>query len=200
MTNHLFPIQRYTRQLMQFCIVTEVFSKEEIERIIDLEDLNQFQQASVNMGNTKGGVDKQARNSNVMWLMYEEHSAFIFDKFATLIPQVNYDHFMLDISGFEPFQYTVYKENEYYDWHMDAFDMYSNVERKMSISLVLSDPSTYEGGEFEIIMNGRADQPVVVKPNPGDVIFFSAWMPHRVRPVTKGIRKSLVTWVSGNRQ
>ena len=172
LSNQLYSVQKYAKQLMQFCVVTEVFSKEEIEKIKDLEDLQKFQQGAVNTGMAKAGVDAASRNSDVMWLVPSEDSLFVFEKFASLIPQVNYDHFMLDITGFEPFQYTVYRENGFYNWHMDAFDMYANVERKMSISLVLSEPDTYEGGEFEIIINGRPDQPVVLKPNAGDVIFF----------------------------
>lgn len=200
MNTSLFPVKRYSRQLIQFCIVSDVFSKQEVQKIIELEDLEKFQQAAVNLGNDGNGIDQNSRNSNVMWVFPSDNSNFIFERFTHLIPQVNYDHFMCDIQGFEPFQYTTYKENEFYDWHMDSFDIYTDLERKMSISLVLSEPDTYEGGEFEIVFNGRVDKSVVVKPNAGDVIFFASTMPHRVKPVTSGVRKSLVTWVSGKRQ
>ena len=108
---------------------------------------------------------------------------------------------MYDIDGFESFQYTVYKSKtkQHYDWHIDSGNTYQKYERKISASIILSDPSKYEGGEFECVLNGRVDEPFIGKPNKGDVIFFSSWMPHRVRPVTSGIRKSLVCWVMGAR-
>jgi predicted 2-oxoglutarate/Fe(II)-dependent dioxygenase YbiX len=46
-------------------------------------------------------------------------------------------------------------------------------------------------------MNGRVDEPFVAKAEIGDVIFFDSRMPHRVRPVTSGVRKSLVCWIMG---
>lgn len=82
---------------------------------------------------------------------------------------------------------------------MDMGNMSNNYERKISASIMLTDPKKYEGGEFELITNGNIEEPFVVKPNKGDVIFFASWMPHRVRPVTSGVRKSLVCWVMGER-
>ena len=106
---------------------------------------------------------------------------------------------MYDIEGFENFQYTVYrsKDKQHYDWHIDAGNTSSPFERKISASLILTDPSKYEGGEFECVMNGRVDEPFVAKGEIGDVIFFDSGMPHRVRPVTSGVRKSLVCWIMG---
>ena len=63
--------------------------------------------------------------------------------------------------------------------------------RKISMSLVLSDPDEYEGGQLEIW--GKSID--VYKK--GSIIFFPSWMPHRVTPVTKGTRYSLVMWFIG---
>jgi PKHD-type hydroxylase len=134
-----------------------------------------------------------------MWVMHEQNSDWLYQKFSSLVSAVNYDHFMYDVEGFENFQYTVYrsKDKQHYDWHIDAGNTSSPFERKISASLILTDPSKYEGGEFECVMNGRVDEPFVAKAEIGDVIFFDSRMPHRVRPVTSGVRKSLVCWIMG---
>lgn len=195
-----FYIPKFYRRLPQFCHVSDVFSPQEVDKIIDLEDLQNFKKGSVGIG-TSGAVSPETRNSDVCWIEPDQNSVWLFEKFAQLAAQVNQDHFLYDIEFLESFQYTVYRgeQNQHYTWHMDSFDGYSPTERKMSASIILSDPETYEGGEFEIVINGVITEPVSLKPKKGDVIFFASWMPHRVKPVTEGVRKSLVAWIMGKR-
>ena len=194
-----YPVQRYARVLNRFCVATKAFTKEEVEKILALEELQKFQKGAVGGATGKGQVNKKNRDSDVMWVMHEQNSDWLYQKFSSLVSAVNYDHFMYDIEGFENFQYTVYrsKDKQHYDWHIDAGNISSPFERKISASLILTDPSKYEGGEFECVMNGRVDEPFVAKGEIGDVIFFDSGMPHRVRPVTSGVRKSLVCWIMG---
>jgi len=193
-----YPVQRYVRVLNKFCVATQAFSKEEVEKILDLEDLQKFHKGEVGSG-SGGQVNKKARDSDVMWLLHDRNSDWLYQKFSHLISMVNYDHFMYDIEAFENFQYTVYrsKDKQHYDWHIDANNMSSQHERKISASLILTEPNKYEGGEFECVVNGMINEPYVAKPQAGDVIFFDSRMPHRVKPVTSGVRKSLVCWVMG---
>lgn len=195
-----YPVQKFVKEINQFCVASDAFSEEDVEKILDLEDLHKFQHGAVG-GGTGGHVNKKTRDSEVMWIHHDNNSDWLFQKFSYLVSRVNYDHFMYNIDGFENFQYTVYKSKnkQHYDWHIDAGNQYSKFERKISATIMLTDPNSYEGGEFECVMNGRVDEPFVAKPNIGDVIFFSSWMPHRVKPVTKGVRKSLVCWVMGER-
>jgi PKHD-type hydroxylase len=194
-----YPVRQYAKQLNQFCVVNDAFTDEEIEKIIDLEDLQKFQQGGVGNGNEQGKVNKKARTSDVMWINHDHNSDWLFQKFSHLVSMVNSDHFMYNIEGFENFQYTRYRKGEFYDWHIDSGDMWTPFERKISATIILNDPKDYEGGEFQCVIGGRVDEPMTVKPNKGDAIFFASWMPHRVVPVTKGIRKSLVCWVMGKR-
>jgi PKHD-type hydroxylase len=64
--------------------------------------------------------------------------------------------------------------------------------RKISMTLLLSDPSTFEGGELEFMDEGR-----MLKLQQGQAVFFASWLQHRVKPVTKGERYSLVMWFGG---
>lgn len=194
----MFFVNRYNKPLNYFCVVNDVFNDEEVEKIIALEDLQKFTKGAVGDVN-KGQVSENTRDSDVMWIYPEENSIWLFEKFANLVSHVNYDHFLYDIDGFDSFQYTRYREEEHYTWHCDSFGSYQNFERKISASILLTDPNHYEGGEFEIVLGGNVNNPVIVKPKKGDVIFFASWMPHRVTPVKSGVRKSLVCWVLGKR-
>ena len=91
-------------------------------------------------------------------------------------------------------QYTEYYEGGgHYDWHVDIGPNSIN-HRKVSITVQLSDPSEYEGGEFEIWSGGEFRR---LPKRKGDVILFPSFLLHRITPITKGIRKSLVLWVGG---
>lgn len=191
-------VQRYLKELRQFCVCPNAFTEEEVDKIVDLEDLQKFSKGAVGSG-PSGKVDKKTRDSDIMWLLPDQNSGWLFDKFAFLVSRVNTDHFMYDIDGFDSFQYTRYKKKEHYDWHFDMDLGSGDFMRKISATIMLSHPTDYEGGHFEIIPNGRPDAPELLKLNRGDVVFFGSWMPHRVQPVTSGVRKSLVCWVMGKR-
>jgi PKHD-type hydroxylase len=81
----------------------------------------------------------------------------------------------------------------HYDWHMDAGTPQNGVQRKLSISILLSDPSEFEGGELQF--KGIEDQKILTKQ--GSIVVFPSFIEHKVTPVTKGVRYSAVTWVSG---
>jgi PKHD-type hydroxylase len=193
-----FHIPKYNKYLSQYCHISDVFSAEEVEKIIDLEDLYTFQHGVV--GN---GVDKQelsqVRDCQVSWIKLTKESHWLYEKFANLTSHVNQDHFLYDIDFIDEFQYTVYKQDHHYTWHIDNMPVYSAADRKISATILLSDPEEYEGGEFEVMTDGSPDRVTSLKPKKGDVVFFSSWMPHRVKPVISGTRKSLVAWVMGKR-
>ena len=85
-----------------------------------------------------------------------------------------------------------------YNWHMDMClnhmppDMYDT--RKLSMTLQLNDD--FEGGEFQI-NNGDEAGAIAPEMKKGRALLFPSFMCHRVKPVTKGIRRSIVVWVVG---
>jgi PKHD-type hydroxylase len=95
----------------------------------------------------------------------------------------------------EDTQIARYKSTDegHYDWHMDAGTPQNGVQRKLSISILLSDPSEFEGGELQF--KGIEDQKILTKQ--GSIVVFPSFIEHKVTPVTKGVRYSAVTWVSG---
>ena len=79
-----------------------------------------------------------------------------------------------------------------FTWHIDR--NMGIATRKLSLSLQLSAPEDYEGGDLELWFGG---EPVKANRERGMITFFPSYVMHRVTPVTKGVRYSLVCWVSG---
>jgi PKHD-type hydroxylase len=115
---------------------------------------------------------------------------------AYIARQLNGQYYRFDLYGFlEDFQYTVYLGGEagHYDWHIDAGA--STVSpRKLSLVLQLSDPSEYEGGELQFMTSSGI---TTVRKEKGFVVAFPSYTLHRVTPVTSGIRKTIVVWITG---
>jgi len=191
-------IVKYRRQLPQFRLVESFFSKEEVEKIIDLEELQNFTKGAVGEDSSPN-LNSKVRDSDISWLHPSKESEWLFFKFHNLVGDVNHDVFMYDIDGFESFQYTKYKNNQHYSWHFDSYTQYTTWERRISAVIILTDPNKYEGGELQVVTNGNIEAPMTFKPPAGSVVFFASWMPHRVVPVQKGVRKSLVAWIMGRR-
>ena len=116
----------------------------------------------------------------------------------------------------EACQFTKYKLNQYYDWHCDSWPKpykRKNIDaldhgkiRKLSMTCQLTDGSEYEGGELEFDFrdydpNMRDELKHLKKATEiltkGSIIVFPSFLWHRVKPVTKGVRYSLVVWHLG---
>jgi len=80
------------------------------------------------------------------------------------------------------------------DWHTDFAG--TRPFRKLSVSIQLSDPEDYEGGDLELLYG---TEPQKLDRSRGALIVFPSFMLHRVTPVTRGARWSLVAWLLGKR-
>lgn len=141
-----------------------------------------------------GNVNSNLRRSQVSWLDNNPNTKWVFERLAHVVSQLNSDHFRLDITGFgEPLQLTNYDQSEkgMYGWHQDYG---KGISRKLSLSLQLSDPSEYEGGNLQVMTTG---EPVNVRKQRGLIAVFPSYVLHQVTPVTQGSRQSLVAWISG---
>lgn len=193
-----FNIPKYSAPLECFAVWTGGFTDDEIEKITFLEQLQSFGKGRV--GDDTGDAPAEVRDSDIAWIHPDQNSNWLFDRISGITSRVNYDHFMYNIDGIEAFQYTKYGPNQHYTWHWDVGFGWQNYIRKISLVVALSDPDEYEGGEFEIVKDGNLDNITSFKPKKGDIIYFASWMPHRVKPVTSGERKTLVAWVMGERE
>jgi PKHD-type hydroxylase len=90
-----------------------------------------------------------------------------------------------------------YEGGGYYGPHLDgAIRPVEGTARRirtdLSMTLMLSDPADYDGGELAIVdlAGGRS-----IKLPAGDVILYSAASIHEVTPVTRGVRIAAFTWI-----
>ncbi len=175
--------------------------KDECKRIRDLGGLLAFHDGSV--GNNQ--LNTEVRDSKVAWINDDPNlpvdlgnRQWLIQRMADTIGMVNRDKFQLDLDHFFPMQFTQYALNQHYDWHVDVHEGMESMEhRKLSAVLMLTGPDEYEGGELELNIGGNPETAMALKPPAGTVVFFYSHIPHRVRPVTKGERASLVVWALG---
>lgn len=108
-----------------------------------------------------------------------------------------------EITDVEQAQFTTYEKGDFYGWHADSFyEPFQNGEiRKLSVTVSLTDPSKYSGGELEFDFRATKDKPLFVQCNEikprGSLVVFPSFIWHRVKPITKGKRQSLVLWFTG---
>ena len=172
-----------------------IFTPQQCQLVIDKGMSLKKETAAVGMGNPKGsGVDTKKRITTISWIPFKDMPEMYRDIETTML-KANGNHFGFDgMRLTEPGQFTHYLEGGFYEWHMDndVLGKHQPPVRKISMTLLLSDPSTFEGGELEFMSDGKT-----AKLKQGQAIFFASWLQHRVKPVTKGERKSLVMWFGG---
>lgn len=201
----MFPVQKLipTQPLIRHGTVTGAFSHEEIDQITFFEKIVPFEDAKVGDGES-GSVDANTRITKTGWIPVDENTGFIYEKIAGLVSQANYDLFLYDINHLENLQYTIYhgSDSGYYGWHRDSSLFgYTPMDRKISGIIMLSDESDYEGGELLVdVSGGDQDRAIQISLQKGDVFIFDSSMHHCVKPVTEGVRKTLVFWVRGEGQ
>jgi len=166
-------------------------SDEQVENIISTGEQYEPQDATI-FSSSEAKTD--IRSSVVRWLPDQ----WVRDLLFEYIKQANTNAFGVDVENQAEIQFTEYhgEQNGHYDWHHDInWNGSTNSDRKLSITVQLSDPSEYEGGDFEFDeVSTNADFK-----SKGTVLVFPSYLRHRVLPITSGTRKSLVAWFFGPR-
>ena len=150
---------------------------------------------------------QKKRKSDIVWM----NDQWIYKEIQPYIHQANANAgWNFDWDWSESCQFTEYKKDHFYDWHCDSFEEpYNRPDnenthgkvRKLSMTVSLTDPDEYEGGDLEFDFRNRDDgsQPRICEEirKKGSIIVFPSFVWHRVKPVTKGTRHSLVCWNLG---
>jgi hypothetical protein len=165
---------------------------EELEELAKGVDLNAMQDAQTGLTD-KSRLDHSIRNSKLHW-WYQDHWACSI--FAHYIGLSNRKIWEYDLNLLESIQITLYNPGGHYGWHSD-YGTSTNPQftRKLSASLLVTDPSEYEGGDLEFV--DYHNNIIKAPKEKGTIIVFDSRIPHRVTPITKGNRVSLVTWMYG---
>jgi len=138
------------------------------------------------------------RTSIIRWVTDVEGVRDLLWRYAEA---ANHNAFFISVMPIGLVQFTEYHATEggHYDAHIDVNwdNNDSHYDRKISITMQLSDPSDYEGGEFFFQNVENPDQALLRQK--GTILAFPSYLRHGVSPVTRGIRKSLVCWFEGDR-
>ena len=148
---------------------------------------------------------KKKRDSNIVWM----DDRWIYKEVHPYVREANQRAgWKFNWNWSESCQFTKYKPGQYYDWHCDSWQGPYTKEgptkgkiRKLSVTVSLSDEKDYTGGELEFQFRNQ-DNPKLTKvckeilPK-GSLVVFPSFVWHRVKPVKKGVRYSLVFWNLG---
>jgi PKHD-type hydroxylase len=181
--------------LERWAFIDNLFTQEECDKIIDIGTSHNLTIATVGSKQLgKSVVNSDIRKSQVVFLKPTSNMTWVYTRITDAINSLNDQYFKFDLWGIaEGLQFTEYKAPDgNYEAHTDR--VYGSIVRKLSFVIQLSDPSTYEGGNFEII-DGK--DPEILPRKRGAIFAFPSYTLHRVTPVTKNVRYSLVGWVTG---
>ena len=175
------------------------------EQIVKDCKQNILNKASIYGYDKKGRDDPEVRKTSIHFIKDKDNN--INELAWHFLREANKIQFNYDLEYFQAIQFAEYKDGGFYGWHQDASGIDPNNEtRKLSLTLALSSPDTFEGGELQFYNGGRPmedkDEITVEQvtndiKSQGTVIVFDSHDWHRVTPVTKGVRHSIVCWTVG---
>jgi PKHD-type hydroxylase len=194
--------------------------KETCDKILNAYPSDKWRDATIkeDLRQLESGVVKpSSRISKTMFITDE----WIFHMVHDFIESANNQSgWKYDIQSMESMQLTKYNKGGYYGWHKDGksdhFGKYKKPDdpsvdgfvRKLSMTILLN--GDYEGGDFQFrfadpkkhnldkVGPGMKSNTVTPKlGSTGSVIVFPSYQLHRVKPITKGTRYSLVAWALG---
>jgi PKHD-type hydroxylase len=156
----------------------------------------------------KGAVGQQ-RKTSISWMRED----WVYDLVQPWVNRANKQaNWNFDVERMQSLQFGVYADGGHYDWHFDMSGRvygendavapeFHGLLRKLSFSLMLNEGTEYEGGDLELELGLPTDDVRIEMPNKerkrGTMVVFPSFVPHRVTPVTSGVRYSLVGWSCG---
>ena len=168
-------------------------TKEGCDKIIDLG--NKLEPKDATIEKDSGSIDNIVRKNKTCLLPINDDTRWIFETCSKIVIDMNKQFFEYDLEYISGLQFTVYDgdSNDFYVKHIDT--LYDSVGiRKLSFTIQLSEPDSYEGGELQLHYSNTPD---VAKKDQGPMTLFPSYSLHEVTPVTKGTRYALVGWVVG---
>lgn len=203
--------KKQTIKSVPFFVIENALSKDEIEKIrsmlgvfddtaIDTEQFKNNEHLKWIYVNCRDEEVDSKHNITRRCLDFKTYDDLIIQKCLSANKKI----WNLDITGAITTKYLVYEVDKYSDWHTDGsfgIDVEldtSVVWRKLSATVALTED--YDGGEFEMILSANPhDSYIKVKPSLGSIVLFPPFINHRIAPVTRGVKKTLVYWFCGPR-
>ena len=186
----------------EWCYWNSIFSPEECNEII--RSAKKLPSSGATIGINSNPADSSFRRSIVRWIDVNTNPEFtwMIDKLWKIQINVNKDWFGFNVTHLPPVQFTEYEESYQgeYKLHQDVFWLTDkSSHRKVSLVIQLTDPREYEGGRlsFENVTHYPSDADYAAMKTRGTAIAFPSFIYHKLEPVTKGTRYSLVAWFEG---
>lgn len=177
-----------------YFLLPSVVREDFCESLVSTFELSQTEDAKFGDGNK----DTSYRDTEILGIPFDtKENEWIAGELDGFIKQINAECFGFHLNGICEFQIAKYKEGAHYDNHMDMRMQNRSSTRKLSISVQLSDAKDYEGGEF-LFSNDIGTPSQKYIQDKGTIIVFPSFLYHKITPVTKGERYSLVGWYEGN--
>jgi len=193
MINRNYAWDLRTSNSVPFAYQIGYFTNEECDLIV--QQGNQLTAVESYLG-SNGLIDRSIRRNHIAFFdPAQKTTEWIYKKISKAVKDFNEQFWRFDLDIIETLQYTIYNEpNDFYTNHMDlSFGAWE--QRKLSVSIQLSDANDYQGSNLEFMQCGdRYYDPIRDR---GTVIMFPSFMQHRVSPLISGTRFSLVSWVIG---
>ena len=194
----MFQIHPKPRRIDEIFWETNFLSSSEILKIENQINSINYQRGLA--GNPKEDYGKLVRSSNIKWIPQHNNWKWLYDKIIVKILETNEDYWEFNLNSmYDPIQYSTYLSTEdgKYDWHLDIGPDVASY-RKLSAVIPLTPSNLYEGGNLEFLANQRIEEKQLEDLNKaGSIVLFPSYILHRVTPVTKGSRNSLVIWMGG---
>jgi PKHD-type hydroxylase len=132
------------------------------------------------------------RRAMTAWIAPDGATRFVYERIAAMIAKLN-GWYRYDLFGFlEPLHFIRYDEGGKFDWHLDCGGD-RTCTRKLSVTVQLSSPEDYVGGGLEFCPQGELHR----SRYHGAATVFPSMLAHRVMPIEKGVRRSIVAWIHG---
>lgn len=183
----------YRDEVEEFAIYYDLFTKQECNDIIQFyKEHGQKKVAEIDEGKEVKEI-RDCFTSIVSEELERSELMFVSNRIWRTIQKANERHFKFELTGImEAMQFLEYNApTQHYSAHADRG--YNTPVRKLSVSILLSDPADFEGGKL-LLPHARG---MAIEPVQGSVIFFPAFTIHEVLPITKGTRHALVMWITG---
>jgi PKHD-type hydroxylase len=175
-----------------------MLSPPECKEIIRIGESRQLEAGKIGNGINSESIEDTNYRCVQTSAITDDDAPWLYQKLRDHVIRTNVDFFRMDIHGF--FEHLVFLKYTYdpekpgkYNWHQDIGGGMSSL-RKLSTVTQLSDPADYEGGRLHLFTNKDLDPEHIAM---GDTIIFPSYLPHCVTPLERGVRYSLVSWVTG---
>lgn len=177
--------------LNNFVLIPDLFTPEECRKIVYLNEPSSQAHVIFFDGTSEDRLVLNQRNTKVKVVPRGEPCRWIYTRVVDYVREINQQYFKFQLHNLTDFQILEYENTGFYNTHLDI-GTGDTSRRKLSLVAFLTPREEYEGGELFL----RPNFPPIEQKQ-GAAVIFPSYVPHEIKPVTKGVRHSLVTWVLG---